>query len=412
MWGLVVWHLSRHQLNLQLTFVVETITELSRYDYPFDRLCENLTSLDITTPRPLADFIPRGELSRFAHLESLRIHPADDEDDLYTSSENSLFWNEVGRLQLKHLDFVFGYPALTWNGHDSAVLPTSLLTLCIAFNENEDRSQTLTMILRQLPSLETLSLNPLYDPDGVPPVEPVDTAEFYPISDCQLCQRVVLTTYHLTTLNMGIECPSPAFKDIVFACPLLEDIVFPPRFSNDDIASAVLACKVLKKVEFCDSDRVNGHGLVFLCKAKTLTHINLEILRWNLVQPALEHWAMQLPLLTLLHCGYNDGNVKDFCEWCRYRSWESVNRGNFLTGYGWSLFCCGECLEKEAKDIVLPDKPRWNSENRTAMEQWIYSFVRYEAGVRYDGSTDSSGIESLDMVAMRSDLMSDGDYYR
>jgi hypothetical protein len=35
------------------------------------------------------------------------------------------------------------------------------------------------------------------------------------------------------------------------------------------------------------------------------------------------------------------------------------------------------------------------------MEHWIYGFVRY------NGST-----QELDMVAMRSDLMSDGDYYR
>src|SRR5271154_5217069 len=214
MWGLIVRHLSRHQLNLQLTFAVETVTELSRYDYPFDSLCENLPSLDITTARPLADCIPRGELSRFAHLESLRIHPANIEADPYTSSENSLFWNEVRRLQLKHLDFVSGYPALTWNGHDCAILPTSLLTLRIAFYENEDCSQTLMMVLRQLPNLEMLSLNPLYDPDEDPPGEPANAPEFYPLWDCQLCQRDVLTTYHLTTLNMGIECPSPAFKDI------------------------------------------------------------------------------------------------------------------------------------------------------------------------------------------------------
>ena len=403
MWGLIVRHLSRQQLSVQLKFVVHT--ELSPYDYPFDSLRENLTNLDIDTRRPLADCIPRGELSQFAHLESLKIRPSNmDADDLYTSSENSLFWNEVGRLQLKHLDFVSGYPALTWNGHHSAVPPTSLRTLRIAFCENEDSAGNPMMFLRQLPNLETLSLRRFYDldddPHDEPTDEPTDYAEVYPPRACQLCHRGVLTTYHLTILYMGTECPSPAFKDIVFACPLLEDILFPPRFSNDDIVSAVSACKVLKKVEFSDSDRLSSHGLVFLCKAKTLREISLEVLQWDLIQPALEHWAMQLPLLTLLDCGLNDGNVKDFCEWSRHRSWKSISKGNFLSGYGKSLFCC---LEKEAKDIVLPDKPRWNPENRTAMEHWIYSFVRY------DGSTDT---ESLDMVAMRSDLMSDGDYYR
>ena len=393
-WGLILLHLSKQQLSVHLNLRVET--ELSRYDYPFDALRENLIALSITTKRPLADCIPRGELSQFTRLQSLEISPSADADHAYTSSENSLFWNEVQKLQLKHLRIVSRYPALTWNRHDSAVLPTSLRTLQISFFEEDDFSRNPLVVIRQLPNLETLELLSLYDreEDGSADNAGIHQPGYH---SCPLCQQPVLTTFRLTRLNVTIECPSPAFRDIVLASPLLEYICFPRDFSNDDIVSTVSACKTLKEVEFCESERVNSHGLVFLCKAKTLESIDLQVLQWDLVRPALEHWAMQLPLLTLLPCGSNDGNVKDFIEWSRHRSWNSINRENLLSGYGTSSICC---LEKEARDIILPNKPRWGPENLTAMDNWIRSFVRYD------------GSEDLDMVAMRSDLMSDGDYYR
>jgi len=108
----------------------------------------------------------------------------------------------------------------------------------------------------------------------------------------------------------------------------------------------------------------------------------------------LEHWAIQMPQLERVGCGTSREDVLGFS--LEGGSWESIERKNFLFGYGTSQFCC---LEETAHDIFLPGGPRWKPENSAAMKEWIYGFLKFDGRYEY-----------IDIPAMRSNLMSERDY--
>jgi len=400
-WGLMLGHLSK-QRNLRVDLTLDTEPALAAYDYPFDDLHSSLVRLTIITARSLTECIPRGELSKFEHLESLRIHP--DSGDAYTAAENSLCWKEIGQVQLKHLNFFSRRPALKWDNHESAILPSTLETIHISCRDYDGIDTNPIELLKQKPDLRSLSLTPLYDRTFANENERdnYERVRFpLPSPSCQLCRQQISATYCLTRLVLEINCPSAAFREIVSGCPMIEDLVMPSCLENDDLLCLVSKCKLLRELDFScweapyENCLYTAHGLAFLCEAKQLTHVSTNCLPLERIMPVLEHWAVNLAALKWLYVGgfcYCQ-TLEDRIKSCKDKSWEALTRNNHLNGYGTTAFCC---LEEEARAINLPNVPRWSSERRAEMVDWISGFVG-RRGRR----------EFIDMAAMRSDLMDD-----
>jgi hypothetical protein len=364
---------------------------LSEYDYTLAGLHDNVTSLDIFTNRNLADCISQGELLQFEWLAELDVFS--QYTGMYTAIESAKFWEEVEYLPLKHFGIYGSCPPLIWN-NGQANLPTSLQTLCI-YSAREHIPDP-SYFFRQLPNIESLDLrsrpsqeDQLLDPD--------DGAELSPVPDserpCRLCQplRHASTTHPLRILKLSLPCTSKSVQKIIAAAPLLEEIEFPRMSTNDDIVYVVSRCKNLKKVLVNRAMSCNDFGLLFLCKAKTL--IEIEIWGTKCHPSVVEQWAIHLPKLQRVGCD------EEYPELWDEAGWEPTQMEKFPSGYGTSEFCC---LEEEIKDLLLIDTmERWSDENSEAMKEWLAKFVKGHDEPPYTGY--------LDMMAMRSDLMSSRD---
>ena len=135
----------------------------------------------------------------------------------------------------------------------------------------------------------------------------------------------------------------------------------------------------------------NDFGLLFLCKAKTLQEI--EIWSTKCHPSVVEQWAIHLPKLQRVGC------EEEFPVLWAEKGWEPIQMEKFRAGYGTSEFCC---LEEEIKDLLFIDTmERWSDENSEVMKEWLTKFVKGHDEPPYSGY--------LDMMAMRSDLMSSRD---
>jgi len=397
-WGLITNHLSNQkQLSVQLH--LEILGPLSKYDYPFDALHESVTSLYIKIKKPLTDCIRPGELSQFKRLRTLKIRPSGPEE--YSPIHTNLFWDELEKLEIRHLEMVSPFPRLT--GTDGrARWPKSIRSLEIHFIELRDWVIRNPMnILRQLPNLESLSLKTMDEKkfEGYVQPDPDDDEEIaHPIStppNCRLCQNRVFTTHALRKLHLSVYCGESSFRAVILASPLLEVIHLPIGATNDDLVFIAYTCQALKEVGFAEDDiwpEFSAYGLVFLCGAKTLGSIDVWGLQWNSVEIALEHWVVKMPQLKRIRFGYHREDVVDKLQ--DVGNWKPIERDNFLTGYGKTQFCC---LEEKAGDILLPGKPQWGPEDWAAMKEQIYGFLKFDQDGQY---------QYIDVPAMRSELMS------
>ena len=389
-WGLIVRHFSRQQLSIRLDLSIDG--RFSQYDSPIAGLQENVTRLNIYTNRNLTDCISPGDLLQFERLAELNVFSF--YTGMYTTIESAQFWDEVENLPLKHFRIRSNCPPLIWN-NGQASLPTSLQSLRIHLREHDHVLPDPSYFVRQLPNIRSLDLgsrpsqeDQFLDPDGGAELSPVPDSQ----RPCRLCQPLphASTTHPLRILKLSLPCTSKSVQKIIAAAPLIEEIEFPTMSTNDDIVYLVSRCKNLKKVQLNGGMSCNDLGLLFLCKAKTL--IEIEIWSTKCHPSVVEQWAIHLPKLQRVGC------KAEFPVVWAEKGWEPIQMDKFRAGYGTSEFCC---LEEEIKDLLLIDTmERWSAENSEVMKEWLAKFVRGH-GPPYRGY--------LDMMAMRSDLMSSRD---
>ena len=319
----------------------------------FSTICHKVTHLSLTQRMRVLDLVFEGGLSNFKNLKCLEFFVEHGRGvtvgivepvtflQPFSAPENEAFWRSIKKLPLEHIAFRNLFPALAWD-RTTAQLPPTLRNVILSLPTRSDPSIML-IPLRQLSHLMSLTiknwriLSP-FMPDQLPQHAPI-----LPLSNLE-----ILACKQLRSLHIDYSCPSGLLEKIGQQCPHLHEITFPWNTFDDDILFVAKHCINLTHVGL--RIPISSAGLINLCDATNLVSIALlrDAMR-NFDEHVATMWALILPELKRIICGYGNFNLGQFTLRQMFDASFNVNTApeveewyNFIDGFARIDKICGK----------------------------------------------------------------------